>query len=114
MKKKITLHLGGSLARMVKQAAETRGLSKSACLHLLIEQGLEASALSYVYDIEGEVVGVHGMHNLMPTEPEGRLCMYIEEALLKRLMTCGQRFSELRDASLSSKVRCLVYAGVQA
>lgn len=112
MKKKVTLNLGGPLARLVKKAAMSQKKSVSKQTREMLRAGLEADRLSYMYDLDGEVCGVHGLFNQTRTEADGRVCIYVEPDLLKRIITIEEKFPELAEGTVSSRVRALIYAGI--
>lgn len=112
VKKKVTLNLGGPLARLVRKTAQDLGRSTSKQTVAMLEAGLASDALSYMYDLEGNRCGVHGLYNQTRTEADGRVCIYVSNDTLKQVYSIEHRFPELAGGTVSSRVRALIYAGM--
>lgn len=80
----------------------------------MIEAGLASDKLSYMYDLEGNRCGVHGLFNQTRTEADGRVCIYISDATLRQVYAIDKRFPELGEGTVSSRVRALIYAGMMS
>jgi len=73
----------------------------------LVLQGLAAGKLFLSEDS-----GVHGLCTLTPTAQEGRLCVYMPTEVMTSVMSVHAIYPELLGATVSAKIRCLIYAGI--